>query len=82
MAVRRKGSEILGPRPGGAIPEDVSAWRRERLARAGFDEGVAARLAGDFAIDLHALLELVERGCRPRLAARILAPLDGERRPC
>ena len=81
MAVRRKGSEIFGPRPGAAISEDVSAWRRDRLLRAGFDEVLAARLASDCAIDLHALLRLVERGCRPRLAARILAPLDGERRP-
>jgi hypothetical protein len=29
-------------------------------------------------VDVHALIELVERGCRPELAARILAPLDGE----
>jgi hypothetical protein len=28
--------------------------------------------------DVHALIELVERGCRPDLAARILAPLDEE----
>ncbi|HZA57718.1 MAG TPA: hypothetical protein VE523_00865 [Solirubrobacterales bacterium] len=82
MAVREATHKQPGAWPGGVISEDVSAWRRERLARAGFDEGVAARLAGDFAIDLHALLELVERGCRPDLAARILAPLDGESRPC
>jgi hypothetical protein len=30
-------------------------------------------------MDLHALIELVERGCPPPLAARILAPLDHER---
>jgi hypothetical protein len=33
-------------------------------------------------MDLHALIELVERGCPPELAARILAPLDEERTPC
>jgi hypothetical protein len=27
-------------------------------------------------VDLHALVKLVERGCPPPLAARILAPLD------
>jgi hypothetical protein len=27
-------------------------------------------------VDVHALIELVERGCRPELAARILAPLE------
>jgi hypothetical protein len=82
MAVEQKSTETFGPGPGEAISEDVSTWRRERLLRAGFDEVLAARLAGDCGIDLHALLELVERGCRPRLAARILAPLDDERRPC
>jgi hypothetical protein len=30
----------------------------------------------DFSFDLHALLELVDRGCAPDLAVRILAPLD------
>jgi hypothetical protein len=29
-------------------------------------------------MDLHELIELVERGCPPALAARILAPLDRE----
>ena len=33
-------------------------------------------------MDLHALIELVEHGCPPELAARILAPLDEERTPC
>jgi hypothetical protein len=29
-------------------------------------------------MDLHALLELVGRGCPPVLAARILSPAEGE----
>jgi hypothetical protein len=33
-------------------------------------------------MDLHALLELVDRGCPPALAARILAPLEPGGRPC
>jgi hypothetical protein len=33
-------------------------------------------------MDLHALIGLVERGCPPPLAARILAPLEHESRPC
>jgi hypothetical protein len=33
-------------------------------------------VAVDNRYDLHALLELVDRGCPPALAARILAPLD------
>jgi hypothetical protein len=43
---------------------------------AGFDEREASRLGQDAGYDLHALLELVDRGCPPSLAARILAPLD------
>jgi hypothetical protein len=60
----------------------VVAWRTERLVAAGFDRELATALAGDRAFDLHALLELVDRGCPPPLAARILAPLEGESQPC
>jgi hypothetical protein len=59
---------------------DVVLWRRCRLLEAGFPELLAARLAHG-RVDLHALLQLVDRGCPPELAARILAPLeilDGE----
>jgi hypothetical protein len=58
--------------PGGT----VDAWRRRRLIVAGFDPQLAGRLAGDDAVDLHALLTLRDRGCPPELAARILAPID------
>ncbi|MGH2995416.1 MAG: hypothetical protein ACRDON_11735 [Gaiellaceae bacterium] len=61
---------------------DVVAWRRRQLRDAGFDDALAALLAGDCRVDLHALIELVERGCPSELAARILAPLEDERRPC
>ena len=57
------------------------AWRTERLLAAGFERELAESLAADGAVDLHALLELVDRGCPPELAARILAPLDDQRRP-
>lgn len=53
-------------------------WRREQLVDSGFAFPLAARLAKDSRYDLHALIELVERGCAPDLAARILAPLDDE----
>ena len=55
---------------------DIAAWRREQLARSGFPPSLAARLAGDPDYDLHRLIELVERGCSPELAVRILAPLQ------
>jgi hypothetical protein len=56
-------------------PGDVVTWRRDRLLAAGFDAGVAFDFAHDATIDLHDLLDLVDRGCPPALAARIRAPL-------
>ncbi len=56
---------------------DVVGWRRRRLIDAGFPHRLALTLAATPGIDLHALLELVDRGCPPELAARILAPLPG-----
>ena len=58
---------------------DVEAWRLRRLVDAGFPPALARELAATPGIDLHALLGLLDRGCPPELAARILAPIDGER---
>jgi hypothetical protein len=56
-------------------PVDVRAWRTCRLLEAGFPRELATSLAAGH-VDLHALLELVDAGCPPELAARILSPLD------
>lgn len=53
------------------------AWRRNQLAAAGFTLPLATRIARDPRYDLHAVIELVERGCPADLAARITAPVDG-----
>jgi hypothetical protein len=53
-------------------------WRIARLRERGFSGELAKRLACDARHDLHALLELVDRGCPAELAVRILAPLDDE----
>lgn len=53
----------------------MTAWRRAQLVEAGFSLPLAHALADDGRYDLHALIELVEGGCPPQLAARILAPL-------
>jgi hypothetical protein len=58
---------------------DVVAWRRDQLVDSGFPAALAAELAGDRRFDLHALVELVERGCPPEIAVRIHAPLEGTR---
>ncbi len=55
---------------------EVVVWRRDQLVAGGFPLPVAAELARDWRYDLHALIELRERGCSPELAVRILAPLD------
>jgi hypothetical protein len=57
---------------------NVTSWRRDRLIEAGFSLPLASRLARDTRYDLHAVIELVERGCPPELALRILAPLEAE----
>jgi hypothetical protein len=60
----------------------VVAWREARLHLAGFDHETASRLACEEAIDFHELLDLIDRGCPPHLAARILAPPDCQKEPC
>jgi hypothetical protein len=59
----------------------IVAWREARLHLAGFGPESASRLAREETIDLHALLDLIDHGCPPDLAARILAPLDWETEP-
>jgi hypothetical protein len=59
-------------------PDDVFAWRRSQLVRSGFPQRLAGRIAQDGRFDLHRLIELVERGCPPELALRILAPLAAD----
>jgi hypothetical protein len=46
------------------------------LRQAGCEPALADALAADGDIDLHDLLNLIDRGCPPATAARILAPLE------
>jgi hypothetical protein len=55
---------------------EVRCWRREQLVASGFTLQAAERLADDDRCDLHALIELIERGCPPEVAERILAPTE------
>ena len=52
--------------------ERVEGWRREALARAGCPADAADELAARHDVDLHAAIDLVERGCPPEIAVRIL----------
>lgn len=61
---------------------DVAAWRMRQLRSAGFPAQLARSVAALRGYDLHALIELADRGCPPELAVRILAPFDVDERQC
>ena len=50
----------------------IERWRQEELERAGYSPEQAAELAASSRVDLHEALDLLERGCTPELALRIL----------
>ncbi|HZR96652.1 MAG TPA: hypothetical protein VFA56_13225 [Gaiellaceae bacterium] len=52
--------------------ERVERWRAEELMRAGYDPAGATDLAVRADVDLHHAIGLLERGCPPDLALRIL----------
>jgi hypothetical protein len=52
--------------------ERVERWRADELMRAGFDPAAAVEIAASLEIDLHAAIALLEHGCPPELAVRIL----------
>jgi hypothetical protein len=52
--------------------ERVERWRATELERAGYAPDTAQILALRSDVDLHAAVELIGRGCPPKLAAEIL----------
>lgn len=52
--------------------ERIERWRAEELERAGYEPRAAGRLAVRHDVDLHTAVELLERGCSPDLALKIL----------
>ena len=52
--------------------ERIERWRAEELQRAGYEPRAAGRLAVRHDVDLHAAVDLLERGCPPDLALKIL----------
>jgi hypothetical protein len=51
---------------------EVRAWRFDALCRSGYESDAAVLLAANVDVDLHDAVDLVQRGCPPELAARIL----------
>ena len=52
--------------------ERVERWRAEELMRAGYDPDQAQQLAARHDIDLRTATTLLDQGCAPDLALRIL----------
>ncbi len=52
--------------------ERIERWRAEELERAGYNPDDAVELAVRSYVDLHLAVDLLERGCPPRTAVRIL----------
>jgi hypothetical protein len=50
----------------------IERWRLETLERAGYPSAAAVELAVRHDVDLHGAIELVQQGCSPELALRIL----------
>ena len=50
----------------------VEAWRLKQLLEHGYPLHLAEQIAADSTIDLHRALEIVDRGCKPAVAASIL----------
>ena len=52
--------------------ERVERWRTEVLEKVGYDAVSAHELAARTDIDLHRAIRLIEEGCPPEVALRIL----------
>jgi hypothetical protein len=52
--------------------ERIRSWRRGELMRAGYARSEASRIARRHDVDLHQAVRLLEQGCPPELALRIL----------
>jgi len=52
--------------------ERVERWRAEALERAGYSHEAAAELAARPDVDLHRAIDLLQNGCPPETALRIL----------
>jgi len=56
----------------GTEMDRIEQWRHEELERAGYDSESAIVLAASHDVDLHAAVNLLDRGCTVDLALQIL----------
>ena len=61
-----------GPELAKVMVTEFARWRAEALEKVGYDPSSAAALAVRHDVDLHRAIQLVERGCPPDMALRIL----------
>lgn len=54
------------------VLDDVQRYRESELRAVGYSEFWSVELARNPAVDLHAALDIVQRGCDPRLATEIM----------
>ena len=52
--------------------ERVIRWRVEQLAKVGYSWPAAMVIAANTHVDLHRAVEMVQQGCHPDVAVRIL----------
>ena len=69
----------MSPKRRGGL--EVVNWRQLELEQSGFPRSLAARVARDERYDLQQLIQLVDQGCPPGLAVRILTPVEGSDEP-
>lgn len=50
----------------------IEYWRESQLEKAGYPPEAATRLAVNHAVDLHDAIDLINNGCNPTLAERIV----------
>jgi hypothetical protein len=62
----------IAPAPRPSEPDAILSWRLRVLDRAGYDDDAAVVLAKSRHVDLHAAVDLLERGCPVDTALRIL----------
>lgn len=67
QAQGRREDDVQEPSPAAR----VEGWRLEQLIHAGYPVRIAERLAAA-GVDLHTAVGMLERGCKPAVAALIL----------